>query len=74
AKTAVDNKLAEVTAESQVTPGEKDEVDALSQTVESAKEAGQEKVNSVPSSTEGKSDLQTRLDNIASVASPEVND
>ncbi|WP_204173814.1 hypothetical protein, partial [Staphylococcus sp. GDY8P51P] len=41
---------------------------------ESAKQTAKEKVNSVPSSTAGKTDLQTRLDNIASVTSPEVND
>ncbi|WP_210139803.1 YSIRK-type signal peptide-containing protein [Staphylococcus sp. GDY8P54P] len=74
AKTAVDTKLSEVTSDGLVTPDEKAEVDALIQTLESAKQTAQEKVNSVPSSTEGKSDLQTRLDNIASVTSPEVND
>ncbi|MGN7113946.1 GA-like domain-containing protein, partial [Staphylococcus ureilyticus] len=74
AKTAVDNKLAEVTADGLVTPDEKAAVDALTQTLETAKETAKEKVNSVPSSTKGKSDLQTRLDNIVSVMSPEVND
>ena len=74
AKTAVDTKLAEVTADGLVTPDEKSEVDALVQTLESAKQTAQEKVNSVPSSTEGKADLQTRLDSISSVTSPEVND
>ncbi|WP_210123008.1 MULTISPECIES: YSIRK-type signal peptide-containing protein [unclassified Staphylococcus] len=74
AKTAVDTKLSEITSDGLVTPDEKAEVDALIQTLESAKQTAQEKVNSVPSSTEGKSDLQTRLDNIASVTSPEVND
>ncbi|WP_218086490.1 hypothetical protein, partial [Staphylococcus sp. HMSC065A08] len=72
--TAVDNKLAEVTADGLVTPDEKAAVDALTQTLETAKETAKEKVNSVPSSTKGKSDLQTRLDNIVSVMSPEVND
>ncbi|MEJ7154932.1 hypothetical protein WL244_15785, partial [Staphylococcus ureilyticus] len=57
-----------------VTPDEKTAVDALIQALETAKQTAQEKVNSVPSSTEGKSDLQTRLDNIVSVTSPEVND
>ncbi|MEX5672389.1 hypothetical protein AB1J12_12035, partial [Staphylococcus cohnii species complex 1637] len=33
-----------------------------------------EKINSVPNGTAGKGELQTRLDNIASVTSPEVND
>ena len=74
AKAAVDNKVTEVTSDGLVTPDEKSEVDTLIQTLESAKQTAQEKVNSVPSSTEGKSDLQTRLGNIASVASPEVND
>ncbi|PUZ32053.1 hypothetical protein BUY27_11785, partial [Staphylococcus cohnii] len=74
AKTAVDNKLAEVTSDGLVTPDEKSGVDALIQTLESAKQTAKEKVNSVPSSTAGKTDLQTRLDNIASVMSPEVND
>ncbi len=74
AKTAVDNKLAEVTSDGLVTPDEKSGVDALIQTLESAKQTAKEKVNSVPSSTAGKTDLQTRLDNIASVTSPEVND
>ncbi|MFJ1245013.1 GA-like domain-containing protein, partial [Bacillus amyloliquefaciens] len=57
-----------------VTPDEKSAVDALIQGLESAKQTAQEKVNSVPSSTVGKTDLQTRLDNIASITSPEVND
>ena len=74
AKSVVDNKLAEVTSDGLVTPDEKTAVDALIQALETAKQTAQEKVNSVPSSTEGKSDLQTRLDNIVSVTSPEVND
>ncbi|MFH4906141.1 GA-like domain-containing protein [Staphylococcus cohnii] len=74
AKTVVDSKLAEVTVDGLVTPDERAEVDALIQALESAKQTAQEKVNSVPSSTPGKTDLQTRLDNIASVTSPEVND
>ncbi|MEJ7154534.1 hypothetical protein WL244_13700, partial [Staphylococcus ureilyticus] len=47
---------------------------ALIQTLEASKQTAQEKVNSVPNGTTGKDDLQTRLGNIASVASPEVND
>ncbi|WP_210143023.1 hypothetical protein, partial [Staphylococcus sp. GDY8P209P] len=74
AKTAVDTKLSDITADGLVTPDEKAAVDALIQTLESAKQTAKEKVNSVPSSTAGKTDLQTRLDNIASVTSPEVND
>ena len=74
AKTEVDTKLAEVTSDGLVTPDEKAEVDALIQTLESAKQTAQEKVNSIPNGTAGKEDLQTRLDNIASVTSPEIND
>src|SRR5699024_2272213 len=74
AKTAVDTKLSEITADGLVTPDEKAEVDALIQVLETAKQTGQEKVNSVPNGTAGKTDLQTRLDNITSVTSPEVND
>ncbi|MEX6344027.1 GA-like domain-containing protein [Staphylococcus ureilyticus] len=61
----MDTKLAEVTSDDLVTPDEK--LDALVQTLETAKETAKEKVNSVPNGT---ADLQTRLDN----RSPEVND
>src|SRR5699024_11809685 len=74
AKTAVDNKLAEVTSDGLVTPDEKAEVDALIQTLEAEKQTAKEKVNSVPNGTAGKGELQTRLDNITSVTSPEIND
>ncbi|MEJ7154489.1 hypothetical protein WL244_13435, partial [Staphylococcus ureilyticus] len=74
AKTAIDNKLAEVTSDGLVTPDEKAAVEALIQALESAKQTAKEKVNSVPNGTAGKGELQTRLDNITSVTSPEVND
>ncbi|WP_204173297.1 hypothetical protein, partial [Staphylococcus sp. GDY8P40P] len=74
AKTAVDTKLAEVTSDGLVTPDEKSAVDALIQTLETAKQTAKEKVNRVPYGTAGNDDLQTRFDNIASVTSPEVND
>ncbi|MCE5100716.1 hypothetical protein KJB80_12965, partial [Staphylococcus cohnii] len=74
AKASVDSKLADVTSDGLVTPEEKAEVDALIQTLESAKQTAQEKLDSVPNGTADKTDLQTRLDNIASVTSPEVND
>src|SRR5699024_3563769 len=67
-------KLADVTSDGLVTPDEKAEVDALIQTLETAKQTAQEKLNSVPNSIVGKDDLQTRLDNITSVTSPEVTD
>src|SRR5699024_9165484 len=53
---------------------EKAAVDQLIQTLEAAKRWAKEKVDSVPNSTAGKYGLQTRLDNIASVTSPEVTD
>ncbi|MFL1422843.1 GA-like domain-containing protein, partial [Staphylococcus ureilyticus] len=39
-----------------------------------AKQAAKEKLNNVPNGTAGKTELKTRLDNIVSVTSPEVND
>ncbi|WP_204173290.1 hypothetical protein, partial [Staphylococcus sp. GDY8P40P] len=74
AKTVMDTKLSEVTSDGLVTPDEKSEIDTLIQTLESAKQAAQEKINNVPNGTAGKGELQTRLDNIAPVTSPEVND
>ncbi|MFL1422841.1 GA-like domain-containing protein, partial [Staphylococcus ureilyticus] len=74
AKSAVDTKMADVTSDGLVTPDEKADVDVLIQTLESAKQTAQEKVSSVPNGTAGKTGLQTRLDNITSVTSPEVND
>src|SRR5699024_6855480 len=74
AKTAVDTKLSDITADGLVTPDEKAEVDALIQTLESAKETGREKVKNIACSKAGKTDLQARLVNSASVTSPEVND
>ncbi|MBZ8173282.1 YSIRK-type signal peptide-containing protein, partial [Staphylococcus cohnii] len=74
AKTAVDTKLAEIIADGLVTPNEKAEVDALIQTLEFAKQAAKNKVDNVPNSTAGKAELQTRINNIASAVSPEVND
>src|SRR5699024_8156428 len=73
-KAAVDTTLAEVTADGLVTQDEKAEVDALIQTLESEKQTAKEKLNNVSNIIVGKDDLQTRLDNIASVTSPEVND
>src|SRR5699024_494837 len=65
---------SDITADGLVTPDEKAAVDALIQTLESAKQTAKEKVNSVPSSIAGKTDRQGRVENIASVTSPEVND
>ena len=53
-KTAVDTKLAEVTSDGLVTPDEKAAVDASVQTLETAKQTAQEKINNVPSGTAGK--------------------
>src|SRR5699024_6131666 len=74
AKTAVDTKLAEIIADGLVTPNEKAEVDALIQTLETAKQLAKEKVDSVADIIAGKTDLQTRINNITSVTSPQVND
>ncbi|PTG41951.1 hypothetical protein BUY26_13215, partial [Staphylococcus cohnii] len=53
---------------------EKSEVDVLIQALETEKQVAKEKLDNIPDSTEGKDDLQTRLDNITSVTSPEIND
>src|SRR5699024_4734325 len=74
AKTAVDTKLSEITADGLVTPDEKADVDALIQALETTKQTAKEKLDNVPNGTAGKTELQTRLDNITSVTSPEVND
>src|SRR5699024_9788865 len=74
AKTAVDNKLADVTSDGLVTPDEKASVDQLIQALETSKQAAKEKLNNVPNGTTGKDVLQTRLNNITSVTSPEIND
>src|SRR5699024_1764679 len=71
AKVSVDNKLTDITSEGLVTPDEKADVDALIQTLESAKQTAKEKLGNVPNGTAGKTELQTRLDNIESVTSPE---
>src|SRR5699024_4914101 len=74
AKTVVDTKLADVTSDDLVTPDEKSAVDQLIQALESAKQTAKEKLDNVPNGTVGKIELQTRLDNITSITSPEVND
>ncbi|MEB8148395.1 YSIRK-type signal peptide-containing protein, partial [Staphylococcus xylosus] len=74
AKRAVDNKLTEITSDGLVNPSEKAELDVLIETLDKAKENATEKLNNVPEGTTGKVDLQTRLDGINSVTSPEVND
>ncbi|MEB8098465.1 hypothetical protein NGH57_12975 [Staphylococcus xylosus] len=74
AKRAVDNKLTEITSDGLVNPSEKAELDKLIEALDKAKTNASEKLNSVPEGTTGKVDLQTRLDSINSVTSPEVND
>ncbi|WP_440857575.1 GA-like domain-containing protein, partial [Staphylococcus shinii] len=74
AKKAVDNKLAETTSDGLVNPSEKAELDQLIQSLETAKAEALTKLNNVPDGTTGKAELQTRLDQIDSVTSPEVND
>jgi hypothetical protein len=73
-KKSVDNKLAEITADNLVNPSEKAELDQLIEALETAKTNALEKLNNVPNGTTGKGELQSRLDQIDSVISPEVND
>src|SRR5699024_10930029 len=74
AKTAVDTKLAEIIADGLVTPTEKAEVDALIQTLETAKQIAKLKDDSPIDKITKKNELQKRINNITPVTSPEVND
>ncbi|MGW7906103.1 GA-like domain-containing protein, partial [Staphylococcus xylosus] len=74
AKQAVDSKLTEITRDGLINPSEKAELDKLIEALDKAKTNATEKLNNVPDGTAGKSDLQTRLDGIGIVTSPEVND
>ncbi|NQE00607.1 GA-like domain-containing protein, partial [Staphylococcus xylosus] len=74
AKQAVDNKLSEITADGLVNPKEKAELDKLIEALEIAKTNATEKLNNVPNGTTGKEALQSRLEQIGTVTSPEVND
>ncbi|MDG5481173.1 hypothetical protein P8L76_12585, partial [Staphylococcus xylosus] len=74
AKRAVDNKLTEITSDGLMNPSEKAELDKLIEALDKAKTNATEKLSNVPEGTAGKSDLQTRLDGISAVTSPEVND
>ncbi|RIM90483.1 hypothetical protein BU100_14005, partial [Staphylococcus xylosus] len=74
AKQAVDSKLTEITSDGLINPSEKDELDKLIEALDKAKTNATEKLSDVPGGTTGKVDLQTRLDGISTVTSPEVND
>ncbi|MGW8028115.1 GA-like domain-containing protein, partial [Staphylococcus xylosus] len=74
AKRAVDSKLTEIRRDGLINPSEKGELDKLIEALNKAKTNASEKLSSVPNGTTGKVDLQTRLDGISSVTSPEVND
>ncbi|WP_440858842.1 GA-like domain-containing protein, partial [Staphylococcus shinii] len=74
AKQAADNKLSEITSDNLVNPSEKAELDKLIETLETAKVEASTKLNNVPDGTTGKDALQTRLNQIGSVTTPEVND
>uniref|UniRef100_UPI003019A18C GA-like domain-containing protein n=1 Tax=Staphylococcus nepalensis TaxID=214473 RepID=UPI003019A18C len=73
-KKAADNKLAEITSDNLVNPSEKAELDQLIEALETAKAEASTKLNNVPTGTTGKDGLQTRLDQIGTVTSPEIND
>src|SRR5699024_4780182 len=74
ARKAVDNKLSEITADNLINLSEKAELDQLVEALDIAKAEASAKLNSVPDGTTGKDELQTRLDQIGTVTSPEVND
>ncbi|RIN05773.1 hypothetical protein BU097_14640, partial [Staphylococcus xylosus] len=74
AKQSADNKLSEVTSDGLINPKEKAELDKLVEVLETAKTNATEKLNNVPNGTAGKDALQSRLEQIGSVTSPEVND
>ncbi|WP_425524651.1 GA-like domain-containing protein, partial [Staphylococcus nepalensis] len=74
AKKAVDNKLSEITSDNLVNPSEKAELEELIEVLETTKVNASEKLNNVPNGTTGKDGLQTRLNQIGSVTTPEVND
>ncbi|MCE5000797.1 YSIRK-type signal peptide-containing protein [Staphylococcus pseudoxylosus] len=74
AKRAADNKLSEATADGLINPTEKGELDQLIEALETAKTNASEKLTNVPNGMTGKADLQTRLEGIGTVTSPEVND
>src|SRR5699024_804441 len=74
AKNAVDNKLSEITSDGLINPNEKTELDQLIEALETAKAEASAKLNSVPDGTPGKAGLQTRLSQIVSVTTPEIND
>ncbi|WP_436964951.1 GA-like domain-containing protein, partial [Staphylococcus xylosus] len=63
-----------ITRDGLINPSEKGELDKLIEALDKAKENATEKLNNVPEGTTGKIDLQTRLDGISAVTSPEVND
>ncbi|MGW7919407.1 GA-like domain-containing protein, partial [Staphylococcus xylosus] len=74
AKRAADNKLTEITRDGLINPSEKAELDKLIEVLDKAKTNASEKLSNVPNGTTGKVDLQTRLDGIGTVTSPEVSD
>ncbi|MGW8004263.1 GA-like domain-containing protein, partial [Staphylococcus shinii] len=74
AKKAAANKLSEITSDNLVNPNEKAELEELIEALETAKANASEKLNNVPNGTTGKDRLQTRLNQIGSVTTPEVND
>ncbi|MEB7661269.1 GA-like domain-containing protein, partial [Staphylococcus xylosus] len=63
-----------ITSDGLINPSEKDELDKLIEALDKAKTNATEKLSDVPGGTTGKTDLQTRLDGISTVTSPEVND
>src|SRR5699024_4873736 len=74
AKKATDNKISEDRSEDKVNQSEKTEIDKQIEALETEKAEASTKLNDVPNGTKGKDGLQTLLDQIGTVTSPEVND
>src|SRR5699024_2977752 len=64
----------EVTSDDLINTSEKAELHQLIGFLESAKTYASTKLNNVPDGTPGKAGLQTRLDQLDTATSPEIND
>ncbi|MGW8118323.1 GA-like domain-containing protein, partial [Staphylococcus xylosus] len=74
AKAKVEEKLIEIKKDGLITPKEREELDKLIQTLQSAKTSAISKINDIPNSSLDKNSLQNRLEQITLVRPPKVND
>ncbi|XVL12215.1 hypothetical protein WKW46_03635 [Staphylococcus xylosus] len=74
AKAKVEEKLIEIKKDGLITPKEREELDKLIQTLQSAKTLAISKINDIPNSSLDKNSLQNRLEKITLVRPPKVND